>query len=452
MPRDQLEVRVPDDVERPVELSVLVVEDDVFQQMALRAIISNVTSHNEQQIDLQLTFVSTAAEAVAACKAQPIKLVLLDLQLPGGNADGVLPRIRQAVGPLASIIMLSSAAQESSMQRCWLDLGADSYRVKPVSTTMVAELFTYALQKGLYMRKRQRSPSSGGNAPAAASSVGEGFDFAPGILNLLSQGRRGPVHLGVGADEMPIAMKVRSAALKLFPSPPPHPNVNRVLRRLAKGQQCIEARELCEGGELFDTLISQETGCLPADQALFWFTQLALAVAHCHSHGAVHGQLQTENVLLNATGDQLQVVGFYVRVSPSSPPGRQTGDGEAGNVELRPSRAMEAPELEGRTLAGAEELFACDVWALGMLLVCMLFGCDGQRAPHLAFSSSGGSRLDRMVSSVGGMRLEAESPSPKRSDCAADSFAPLATAMMQMIPDRRPTAAQVLERLALIEL
>ena len=70
--------------------------------------------------------------------------------------------------------------------------------------------------------------------------------------------------------------------------PPPHPCVNRVLSRFVKGAQCIEVRALCDGGELFDTLVEFD-GRLPLRRVLAFFGQLADAVAHCHAHGAVHG-------------------------------------------------------------------------------------------------------------------------------------------------------------------
>ena len=54
-----------------------------------------------------------------------------------GEGDAVLSNIRALLGSHCAIIMLSGNAQEESMQRCWLDLGADSYRVKPVAAPVV---------------------------------------------------------------------------------------------------------------------------------------------------------------------------------------------------------------------------------------------------------------------------------------------------------------------------
>ena len=50
-------------------------------------------------------------------------------------------------------------------------------------------------------------------------------------------------------------MKVYSLeSFEVGTSPAEHPHVNRVLSRLTTGEQCVELRELCDGGELFDLL------------------------------------------------------------------------------------------------------------------------------------------------------------------------------------------------------
>ena len=61
-----------------------------------------------------------------------------------------------------------------------------------------------------------------------------------------------------------------------------------------------------------------------------------------------------------------QVVGFSV-CAPV--------EGVSRVVELREYRPeLQAPELEGKRWCAVDELFACDVWALGVLLCCLLTG------------------------------------------------------------------------------
>jgi CheY-like chemotaxis protein len=115
----------------PIQMRVLLVEDDYFQQVSITAIVRLVESNNPGT-QLDLTCAQSGAEAVAACRAsaESFDLVLLDYKLPGGDGDAVLPAIREEVGSVCAVVMLSGDAQEASMQRCWLDLGADSYRIK----------------------------------------------------------------------------------------------------------------------------------------------------------------------------------------------------------------------------------------------------------------------------------------------------------------------------------
>lgn len=463
-----VKVEMPDEAESSVVLRVLLVEDDPFQQMALSGIIARVEAENAQ-LTVQLKIAGTGDEALAALEAVESHLVLLDYKLPGGDADTLLPGIRERVGPLGAIVVLSAAEREAPMQRCWLDLGADSYRVKPVPAGTVAELFTYALQKRRYMRKRRRGSGAAGSDADDEAEAGSGVmrakrpsggelapAQAPGILSLLAQGRGGPIHLSLGEDQQtPIAMKVRAAASVRGPPPPPHPHVNRVLNQMAKGESCIETRELCEAGELFDALLATEGGRLPAPRALGWFAQLASAVAHCHKHGAVHGQLHPENVLL-AAADCLQVVGFSV-CAPV--------EGVSRVVELREYRPeLQAPELEGKRWCAVDELFACDVWALGVLLCCLLTGSYSAEAVAAECDEAEQSAIDAvgaldLGSSGGGGALDVgatpstasffgEGPaSPAERARPRDAFA-LVKLMLAPDPAARPSAEQIVEDVA----
>ena len=123
-------------------------------------------------------------------------------------------------------------------------------------------------------------------------------------------------------------------------------------------------------------------------------SQLASVVAHCHAHGAVHGQLHPEDVLLSADGEAVQVIGFYCD-KPAAEPGRSNAESSTGGcsaaadapaadastedagesrMRLRPYHPSDAPELEGRSFALASELRAADVWSLGVLLMFLLTG------------------------------------------------------------------------------
>ena len=107
-----VKVEMPDEAESSVVLRVLLVEDDPFQQMALSGIIARVEAENAQ-LTVQLKIAGTGDEALAALEAVESHLVLLDYKLPGGDADTLLPGIRERVGPLGAIVVLSAAEREA---------------------------------------------------------------------------------------------------------------------------------------------------------------------------------------------------------------------------------------------------------------------------------------------------------------------------------------------------
>ena len=211
--------------------------------------------------------------------------------------------------------------------------------------------------------------------------------------------------------------------------------------------------QVAEDGDLLSS------GRLP--QALRWFAQAASAVAHAHAHGAVHGQLRPEHVLLacdepppppspqphsqagsggggggpssaavpQTNEPTVRLLGFEAPLwreykhgalesagevvaapSPdSSPPRTSTAppaldippfrasaallpasavdvsDTAAASSSAvanacrrlplhRPIWAHDAPELLGCSNATLQAMAAADVWALGVLLTCMLAG------------------------------------------------------------------------------
>lgn len=156
-------------------------------------------------------------------------------------------------------------------------------------------------------------------------------------------------------------------------------------------------------------------------------------MAHCHKHGAVHGQLHPENVLLRGA-ETLQVVGF----SSCAAGGGGGGNGDGEGVALRLTHPdLDAPELVGRLhCGGADELRACDVWALGLLLVCLLTG-----APSTAVGRESRDDVGGVARSVSDLDVTEAAMAVSRASLATQK---LSHSMLQPSPARRPTAAAVL--------
>ena len=122
---------------QPLSVSVLVVEDDPFQQLVIRSLLEGLGQ--DMRIFINLTLTPTSVQALEACQEASFDLVLLDYLLPGGNGGTALPAIRSGVGDSAVVVMMSSQQQEDLMLQC-LKKGADTYRLKPVSLHTVKEL------------------------------------------------------------------------------------------------------------------------------------------------------------------------------------------------------------------------------------------------------------------------------------------------------------------------
>jgi two-component system OmpR family response regulator/two-component system response regulator QseB len=83
--------------------------------------------------------------------AQPVDILLLDLQLPDGEGTDLLRKLRRAVppglpDPKTPVLVVSSRSQLASRLAA-LDLGADGYVIKPVHLEEVAAVMRALLRR-----------------------------------------------------------------------------------------------------------------------------------------------------------------------------------------------------------------------------------------------------------------------------------------------------------------
>jgi DNA-binding response OmpR family regulator len=103
--------------------SLLLVEDD-------DAIGRLVKQYLEQQDGWRVVWRRTGEEAIAELRGQPVRLVVLDIGLPGMDGFEVCRRIR--AGSKVPIVMLTARDEEPD-RVAGLELGADDYVSKPFS-------------------------------------------------------------------------------------------------------------------------------------------------------------------------------------------------------------------------------------------------------------------------------------------------------------------------------
>ena len=121
---------------------LLLVEDD-------DAIGRLVKQYLEQQDGWRVVWLRSGEEAIAELRRHPIRLVVLDIGLPGIDGFEVCRRIR--AGSKVPIVMLTARDEEPD-RVAGLELGADDYVAKPFSPRELA-----ARIKAILRRVEQRS-------------------------------------------------------------------------------------------------------------------------------------------------------------------------------------------------------------------------------------------------------------------------------------------------------
>jgi hypothetical protein len=168
-----------------------------------------------------------------------------------------------------------------------------------------------------------------------------------------------------------------------------------------------------------------ECGRLPAAEAARLAQEVASALAAAHARGVVHRDVKPANILLDGDGHAL-VTDFGVAVATAAEPGGAAGESTGTLRYMSPEQAL-GEAVDGRS----------DVYALGVVLYEMLTGT----LPLDARSDR--EQLARLIAA----------PAPSVAESAPETPAglvALVAAMLAKAPDARPTAADVVARLAAV--
>jgi len=104
-------------------VSVVLAEDDVDIRDLVQIVLEG--------LDLKVHAVGNGADALAACRAEPPRLLLLDITMPGMNGLEVCRAVRGDPALADLPIILMTARAQSSDVAAGLDAGADAYIIKP---------------------------------------------------------------------------------------------------------------------------------------------------------------------------------------------------------------------------------------------------------------------------------------------------------------------------------
>jgi len=125
---------------------ILVVDDE---EDILKLVAYNLTRNG-----CRVTCVASGEEALAAARAQPPDLVLLDLMLPGADGFAVCRALKaDPRTALIPIVILSARGEEADIVAA-LELGADDYVTKPFSPRVLV-----ARVRAVLRRKSEPAPA-----------------------------------------------------------------------------------------------------------------------------------------------------------------------------------------------------------------------------------------------------------------------------------------------------
>ena len=133
----------------PTPAHILIVDDDELSREFMRTIL--------RAEGCVVTMAESGGPALEILKSGTVDLVLLDINMPGVDGFEVLSRLKNEGGADASIIMTSARNDLETVMRC-VDLGADSYLLKPVDPLLFVQRVLATLRRRYTKQwKRDRS-------------------------------------------------------------------------------------------------------------------------------------------------------------------------------------------------------------------------------------------------------------------------------------------------------
>ncbi|TPX75196.1 hypothetical protein CcCBS67573_g03542 [Chytriomyces confervae] len=204
-----------------------------------------------------------------------------------------------------------------------------------------------------------------------------------------------------GLDERQLVLQRQEA--EVMKSMDPHPNVIQLLATVEDADCLYLIMEYCELGlitsntaDLYEAITQQ--GGFPEDVVKEVFVQIADAVLHCHNSGWYHRDLKPENCLISTANYKVKLADFGLTTAEewSTELGcgsvrymapecfertHNTPEGlSPGQPVPPPAKSLPVPP---GVLSGGYSPAANDVWALGVILLNLLFGKNPWFEAHM---------------------------------------------------------------------
>ena len=136
--------------------------------------------------------------------------------------------------------------------------------------------------------------------------------------------------------------------------------------------------ELCQGGELFDYIVNNNTRHFSEKEVATLVTQIARGLRTLHMAGVIHRDLKPENVVLKYDirkkafpSNSLKIMDFGFSLLNG-----EGCEGKKSQLMVVGSPQYMAPEICQAYFDGTNPEYepACDVWALGVIMYILLSG------------------------------------------------------------------------------
>ena len=166
-----------------------------------------------------------------------------------------------------------------------------------------------------------------------------------------------------------------------------HPSILRLFDYFEDKKYVYLVLELCNGGELFDRIISNKY--YQENEAFVIFDQIMSAIHYCHLNGVCHRDLKPENFIMLSKNDPstLKVIDFGLSRTFDNTDSPKS-QGVLSQKSLEPNKAPKARRQTRavlKTKAGTPFYIApevltgnynekCDVWSAGVILYILFCG------------------------------------------------------------------------------
>ena len=347
---------------------LLVVDDNEMNR--------DILSRRLVKAGYQVQAAADGASALALLAAEPIDLVLLDIEMPGLSGLDVLREVRKTRTSLQLPILMATARSDSQDVVEALDAGANDYVIKPLDFPIVLA------RVGAQLRLRPAAVPVAEPPPDAETGPGSLLAGKYRLGELIGSGAFGSVyrarHVDLARD---VAVKVLLTAARSSPDAlarfrregiaacrVKHPNAVAVTDfGVTAGGAAFLVMELLEGHSLHDEM--KQVGRFAPPRAAEILTPLCAALAEAHAAGIVHRDIKPGNVFLQRSGrgETVKVLDFGIAkmVDEDARAGNLTVDGG-----ILGTPAYMAPErFRGEPVDGAS-----DVYSVGVMLYQMLVG------------------------------------------------------------------------------